>query len=212
MEGNSKRADATVQDARSGTRGRLRLLLQEHPSGLSVTELAAALGLKQNGVRKHLAALAATGEIVAGSRPSMAAGRPARVYRPVSQVPGYPHRMLARMLLRAIEGVDADEAERIALTSGPPQTLDDMLGSLGFAPAEITPGAERRAGRRIIELRACPFLDLLDAPHGHLVCAFHRGLVRRDMPEGASLDAFRVVPEGPRCTIELSGVPATAAA
>ena len=111
------------------------------------------------------------------------------------------------MLLRAIENVDVKEAERIAFESGPSQKLEDMLGSLGFAPAEISSRAEKRAGLRTIELRACPFLDLVDAPKGRLICAFHRGLVRRDMPEGAELDEFRILPEGPRCRIVLRGEP-----
>jgi predicted ArsR family transcriptional regulator len=191
------------------TRDRLLALLQERPDGSSATELAAALGLKHNAVRKHLAALITTGAIAGYRRASGSAGRPPMVYRAVGEaVPGYPHRMLSRMLLRAVEDIDEREAERIAFESGSPQRLEDTLGSLGFAPTEITSLADRRAGYRSIELRACPFLDLVAAPHGRLICAFHRGLVRRDTPDGAELEEFRVLPAGPRCRIVLSGVAA----
>lgn len=211
MENNLRREDAGPPRRSPRTRERVLELLQEHPSGLTPAELAAALGLKHNGVRKHLAVLTGAGRVAAERRPSSAVGRPSTVYRIVGDaVPGYPHRMLSRMLLRAVEHVDARDAERIAFESGPSQRLEDMLGSLGFAPAETTSLSDRRAGLRTIELKACPFLDLVAAPHGRLVCAFHRGLVRRDMPDGDELDEFRIVPDGPRCRIVLRTAPRAA--
>jgi DNA-binding transcriptional ArsR family regulator len=208
MEKNPEHGDAPPVRPALRTRERVLEVLQQHPDGLTAAGLAAALGLKHNGVRKHLAALTRAGRVSAARRLPSAVGRPATVYRASSEaVPGYPHRMLSRMLLRAVEGIDAREAERIAFESGPSQALGDMLGSLGFAPVEVGSLAEARAGVRTIELRACPFLDLVDAPHGRLICAFHRGLVRRDMPEGAELDEFRILPDGPRCRIVLRGAP-----
>jgi predicted ArsR family transcriptional regulator len=208
MENNPDLEDSAAAARPSRTRERILELLQEHPGGLTAAELASALGLKHNGVRKHLAVLAGAGRVAAERRSSGSVGRPSTIYRATGEaVPGYPHRMLSRMLLRAVEDVGAAEAERIAFESAPPQRLEDMLGSLGFAPTETTSRAERRAGRRTIELRACPFLDLVGAPHGRLICAFHRGLVRRDMPEGDVLEEFRIVPEGPRCRIVLRGDP-----
>jgi predicted ArsR family transcriptional regulator len=206
---NNLRPESAAPTPRSArTRDRVLELLQEHPAGLTPAELAAALGLKHNGVRKHLAVLAGAGRVSAERRAPFTVGRPSTVYRALGEaVPGFPHRMLSRMLLRAVEHVEARDAERIAFESGPSQKLEDMLGSLGFAPAEITSLAERRAGRRTIELRACPFLDLVEAPHGRLVCAFHRGLVRRDMADGEELDEFRILPEGPRCRIVLRAAP-----
>lgn len=212
MEKNYKDEAAAPRERPPSTRARVLALLQEHPSGLTPAELAAELGLKHNGVRKHLAALVSAGRVSAERRSSHAVGRPSTVYRSIGDaIPGYPHRMLSRMLLRAVANVDAQEAERLAFESAPSQRLEDMLGSLGFAPMEISSLAERRAGLRTIELRACPFLDLVTAPHGRLICAFHRGLVRRDMPEGAELDEFLIRPDGPRCRVVLRSDPDPAA-
>lgn len=115
--------------------------------------------------------------------------------------------MLSGLLLQAVGGLDAREAERIALESKigrtGPGTLDDTLASLGFAPADVTSSAQRDDGGRTIELRACPYLELVGRPHGKLICAFHRGIVRRDMPVGAELREFRIAPDGPRCRIVL---------
>lgn len=189
------------------TRDRVLATFCEHPSGLTIAELAAVLGLKHNAVRKHLVALAKAGSIAAERLPPMSVGRPATRYRIVpSATPGYADRTLSRMLLQAVGGVDVSQAERIAFEMHPAQPLEDTLSALGFAPADVTSAAERDAGRRTIELRACPFLELVAEPHGKLICAFHRGLVRRDMPTGAELREFRVAPRGLRCRIVLAGV------
>ena len=191
------------------TRERLVEILRATPSGATISELADALGLKYNAVRKHLVALGRLGAISAERQPPTAVGRPVTRFRITGEIDsGYPDRMLSGLLLRAAENVDAEEAERIALASSPSgtgaSTLEDTLASLGFAPADVTSEPERVAGGRTIELRACPFLDLVAQPHGRLVCAFHRGLVRRDMPPGERLEEFRISPIGPRCRIVLA--------
>ena len=191
------------------TRERLVNALREFPEGQTVAELAGILELKHNAVRKHLAALSGEGLVTTSRLPRRGAGRPLTCFRLARMdEPGRADRMLSKLLLAALGDIDADEAERVAFTSEPTRpgapSLEGTLSSLGFAPADITPAAQRAEGGRTIELRACPYLDLVARPHGHLICAFHRGLVRRDMPTGASLREFRIAPRGPRCRIVLA--------
>jgi predicted ArsR family transcriptional regulator len=191
------------------TRERLLAALREHPGGLTVAQLAALLGLKPNAVRKHLAALAAMGSVSMARPPPNGVGRPPARFRLAGEdKTGHADRMLSRLLLQALGDVGATEAEQIALNSEPARSgevsLDATLSSLGFAPADISSRSQRAAGDRTIELRACPYLELVAQPHGQLICAFHRGLVRRDMPEGAVLRDFQIAPRGPRCRIVLT--------
>jgi predicted ArsR family transcriptional regulator len=191
------------------TRERVVELLSERPAGSTIAELAAALGLKRNAVRKHLVALAEAGQVTAERLRPASVGRPATRYRAVGAGAGdRAHHELAHVLLQAVEGVEASEIERFALRTGHPRPLAEMLGGLGFAPADISSAAEAAAGRKIIELRACPYLDLVAEQRGELICAFHRGLVQRDAPVGAVLEEFHVAPRGPGCRIVLSGVAA----
>ncbi len=191
------------------TRDQLVAMLREHAGGLTIAELAGLLGLKHNGVRKHLVALSALGSVAAERLSPTSAGRPPTRFRiagePTSE---FADRTLSRLLLQALGDVDAREAERIAFNShGTPAgatTLDNTLSSLGFAPVDVTSASERNAGGRTIELRACPYLDLVGQPPGQLICAFHRGLVRRDMPTGTALQEFRIATRGPRCRIVLA--------
>jgi predicted ArsR family transcriptional regulator len=191
------------------TRERLLAALRENPGGLTVAQLAALLGLKPNAMRKHLAALSALGSVAADRPPPRGAGRPPARFRLAGEdKTGHADRLLSRLFLQALGDVDASEAEQIALNSKPPRSraasLDDTLSSLGFAPVDISSASQRAAGNRTIELRACPYLELVAQPHGQVICAFHRGLVRRDMPVGAVLRDFQIAPRGPRCRIVLT--------
>jgi predicted ArsR family transcriptional regulator len=191
------------------TRDRVLAHLRERPEGLTIRELAMLIGLKHNAVRKQLQALAADGVVSRERQPSTSAGRPPARYRASARgLAGHAERTLSRLLLRALGSLDVPAARQIGRESGPPSRLEDTLLSLGFAPTEVTSAAERRSGRRVIELCACPFLDLVGEPHGELICALHHGLVERDVPAGAALEEFRPIPEGPRCRIVLEAVAA----
>jgi predicted ArsR family transcriptional regulator len=191
------------------TRERVVALLRERPSGLTIAELAAALDLKPNAVRKHLVALAQAGQVTAERLRPASVGRPATRYRAVDATSGdHAHRALAHVLLKAVGRLDAGEIEHAAFLAGHPRALEETLASLGFAPANVSSASQAAAGYKAIELRACPYLDLVAEPRGELICAFHRGLVRRDAPVGAALEEFHVAPKGPRCRIVLSGVAA----
>jgi predicted ArsR family transcriptional regulator len=209
MDQNSPSPHLEADSPPARTRERVIAVLREHPRGLTIGELTGLVGLKQNAVRKHLVALAAAGSVTAERLSPSAVGRPPARYRLVEANPNVlADRVLARLLLAASGGVGEGAAEQIALDSSlvrsRTSTLDDTLSVLGFAPADVTPAAKRRVGGRTIELRACPFLELVGQPNGRLICAFHRGLVRRDMPEGSTLEEFRVVPNGPRCRVVLA--------
>jgi predicted ArsR family transcriptional regulator len=190
------------------SRDRVVAILGEHPHGLTIGELTRLLGLKPNAVRKHLVALAEGGSVTSARVSPTTVGRPPTRYRLVDAPPNaLADRTLARLLLEAARDVDARTAEQVAFESTlvrfPGSTLDDTLAVLGFAPADVTTAGQRRAGERTIVLRACPFLELVGRPNGRVICAFHRGLVRRDVPEGSALQEFRVLPDGPRCRVVL---------
>ena len=209
MERNSETTPDPSEHPVRRTRNRLVSVLREYPEGQTVAELAGLLGLKQNAVRKHLAALSEQGLVAAARVPPSAVGRPPTRFRLADpDTPGHADRMLSTLLLDALGDIDASAAERVAFNSRPTRpgapSLEGTLSSLGFAPADITPASQRAEGGRTIELRACPYLELVGRPHGHLICAFHRGLVRRDMPAGAALQEFRILPRGPRCRIVLA--------
>jgi predicted ArsR family transcriptional regulator len=212
MERNVEPTSDLSEQPVQRTRERLVSVLREYPEGQTVAELADILGLKQNAVRKHLAVLSGQGLVAAARVPPSAVGRPPARFRLAGpDASGHADRVLSTLLLDALGGIDARAAERVAFKSKPTRpgapSLEGTLSSLGFAPADITPASQRAEGGRTIELRACPYLELVGRPHGHLICAFHRGLVRRDMPAGAALQEFRVVPRGPRCRIVLAASP-----
>ena len=182
-------------------------LLRERPSGFTIAELAAALDLKPNAVRKHLVALAQAGQVTARTTPSGFRRSPRDPLSSRGCECRRPRSPCTRA--RATQGQGrrrTREIERFALLAGHPRALEESLGSLGFAPADVSSASQAAAGYKTIELRACPYLDLVAEPRGELICAFHRGLVQRDAPGGAVLEEFHVAPRGPRCRIVLSGV------
>jgi predicted ArsR family transcriptional regulator len=212
MERNSGTISDPPEQPVRPTRDRLVSILRAFPEGRTVAELASILGLQQNGVRKHLVVLSQRGLVAAARVPPSTVGRPPTRFRLADpDTRGHADRMLSTLLLDALGDIDPSAAERVAFNSKPTRpgapSLDGTLSSLGFAPADITPASQRAEGGRTIELRACPYLELVGRPHGHLICAFHRGLVRRDMPAGAALEEFRVLPGGPRCRIVLATSP-----
>ena len=159
--------------------------------GLTVAEIAERVDLHPNAVRQHLDALQRAGVVVAApAAPTGRRGRPSTVYALAAPhaVAAVGHRELVRLLLelvrRARLGEDDVEAfgweqgRRLVPEASRPEALAASIAGLGFAPEEVTPEADRRAGRMDLRLRACPFKDAVQAEGGHLVCALHRGLVR----------------------------------
>jgi len=161
------------------------------PDGLTVADLAGRVGLHHNAVRQHLTALQRAGVVVAApSAPTGRRGRPSRRYALAAPhaVAAVGHRELVLLLLELVRRAHTteDDTEAFGWERGrnlvPRDAgLDDLVASLsglGFAPEEVTPAADRRAGTMDVRLRACPFKDAVLAEGGHLICALHRGLVR----------------------------------
>jgi predicted ArsR family transcriptional regulator len=183
------------------TRYRLYRYLRLSGRPVPVRELATRLGLHPNTIRPHLRRLLDTGLVASETRrgPS-AVGRPQTLYSAVVRGAreGRDYRLLADILASLVTGARARaSAQRLANEWGeylmtqrasPPgarrpgpnlAALREALAEAGFDPRF------RRRGTRSVEidLRACPFRDLLDE-HRDLVCAVHQGLLE-GMLEGS---------------------------
>lgn len=192
--------------------------------GLTVAELAPRVGLHPNAVRQHLATLQRAGVVAAA--PTTATGRRGRpsvryALAAPSGVAAVGHRELVRLLLELVRRMRAteDEVEAFGWEEGRRfvrdgegiDALTASLAGLGFAPEEVTPEADRRAGALDVRLRACPFKDAVLAEGGHLICALHRGLVRgalERIDQDAELMVFE--PKHPvtaGCRVLVEGLP-----
>lgn len=174
--------------------------------GSTVADLALRVGLHPNAVRQHLAALQRAGVVVAApAAPTGRRGRPSVRYALAAPhaVAAVGHRELVRLLLELVrrtrtseDDVEAfgwEQGRRLAADGAGIEGLKASLAGLGFAPEEVTPEAERRAGEMDVRLRACPFKDAVLAEGGHLICVLHRGLVRGALDRidpGAELAVF----------------------
>jgi len=147
-------------------------------------EIAAALGLHVNGVRRHLGRLRRAGvverRVVQGER-----GRPRDEWvlvRPVASVPARQYRDLSRWLARAIgeSGASLGAVEATGREIGrelaprrarPAAAFREALAALGFEPR-----LERGAGRTVrCELCNCPYAaSVRERPE--VVCTLHRGI------------------------------------
>jgi predicted ArsR family transcriptional regulator len=177
-------AEALAQPSRR----RIAEVLAGAPGGLTPFELADAVGLHHNAVRRHLEVLARAGLVrsereAATGRP----GRPSRRYRLVASegVAEAGHRELVRLLVELIRRTGASEKDveafgrdegRLLAHGRATGGLVETLAGLGFAPDDVTESAARRRGELDLRLRRCPFADAVLAEGGHLVCALHRGL------------------------------------
>jgi predicted ArsR family transcriptional regulator len=205
------------------TRGAILALLDQAPGGMTAAELAAALGVHPNAVRKHLPALAAAGAVGARREATGRRGRPATRWR--SAGPRHEQaavRRLARMLVELVGEIGgADEgrleefgARQAGGLGGAPDgraALLDVLTDMGFAPRETTAASDARAGRAEVVLDHCPFADAVEAGEGRLVCALHRGISRGlvERTPGARLTGFEARPPvAAGCRIAAEGLAA----
>lgn len=180
-------------DAPASTRETVLGAIRTAPTPPTVEEIASALGLHHNSVRMHTAALREAGLIAQGSRAGGGRGRPQVTYRTTERgawTGPRDYRLLASLLLADRVGGSAD-ARRLGLEwgrrlaaakprGGDGRTDDDdddrivaVLDELGFEPARppMPTPAETR-----VELRNCPFLELVDREDG-VVCAIHAGML-----------------------------------
>ena len=203
--------DVLAQPVRAGLFERLYELGRPAPT----VELADELDLHPNGVRAHLAALAASG-LVRRERARRGRGRPRDLW---SVAPGAVasredrYVQLAGWLARVVEAAGGAEAlERAGRDIGrelvpgaalADRSLGDMLAALGFAP-------ERLAARRTTvtyRLGRCPYRAVV-REHS-VTCALHQGitlgLLDALSPETELTGFVARDPDEAGCLIELRG-------
>ncbi len=207
------------------SRRRITEMLGAAPDGLTVAELAAAIGLHANAIRQHVNTLQGAGLVASqGAVATGLRGRPSRRYRLITThgVAAAGQRELVRLLLELVQrgGATDDVVEAFGMEQGrrivpgddpdAPSVLIGALAGMGFAPEEVTRRADRLAGSLDLRLRACPFQDAVLAEGGPLICVLHRGLVRGALDrvdENAELVAFDA--EDPRtagCRVLIEGL------
>jgi predicted ArsR family transcriptional regulator len=206
------------------TRRAIVEMLGASPDGLTTVELARALGLHPNGVRKQLNALLRDGSVGAERVASGRRGRPAVRYRAAEERrEAAAAQRLAAMLVELLAEMEPDEglveefgrrqAARLATTSDGRAALLNQLTTMGFSPREATAVAAARKGRLDVVLGHCPFAAAVEADGGRLICALHRGLSRGlvEMSPAGRLTGFEIRP--PRragCRIAAEGLPVAA--
>ena len=188
------------------TRAHLFRTLQALMRPASTEELASAVGLHRNGVRTHLAQMAAAG-VIRRETVRHGRGRPRDGWTVSARPTAYED--LGRWLVQAIEP-SPDELARVEAAGrrvgeelAPPDgDLYGALGALGFDPE-----LEEREGRTCYVLGNCPYRDAV-RDNQAVVCTLHRGLTRgvldRTSP-GSELVAFE--PRDPYtagCRIEVA--------
>jgi predicted ArsR family transcriptional regulator len=200
------------------TRARIFAYLVERRSAASTGEIAQALDLHPNGVRRHLDRLAAAGLLERGRHRGQR-GRPSdRWSIAVSARPGgerpRSYANLARWLARAIPADPSreDEVERAGREIGreiAPTDFEDAtesfretISALGFEPVLDV----KADGGFTCKLTNCPFRDSV-RENPDIVCTLHRGmtagLLSRLAPE-AELAHFQPHdPERAGCTIDV---------
>jgi predicted ArsR family transcriptional regulator len=205
------------------TRRRIAEVLGSAPNGLTPFDLAEAVGLHHNAVRRHLDVLARAGVVISERDPASGRpGRPSRRYRLVADegVAEAGHRELVRLLVElvrrtgaheaAVEDFGRDEGRLLGKDRTAMDAIVGTLAGLGFAPDDVTEDGARRRGELDLRLRRCPFADAVFADGGHLVCALHRGLTLGVLDEAAPdahLAAFEIRdPVAAGCRVRVRGL------
>jgi predicted ArsR family transcriptional regulator len=203
------------------TRARIFGWLADHRAPASTEELAAALELHPNGVRRHLDRMQEAG-LVERSRRKGGRGRPGDLWAiaaaadPGGERPtGYAD--LSRWLARAIPAGrnrlrEVERAGReIGLELAPSGPVEDpvegfrqAVASLGFRP-ELEPGGEDGF---VCRLENCPYKESVHE-NQPVVCALHKGitdgLLAKLLP-GTSLTRFEPHdPDRAGCVVGVSG-------
>jgi predicted ArsR family transcriptional regulator len=191
---------------------------------MTTAELASALGLHPNGVRKQLRALISDGSVGAEREVSGRRGRPAVRYRAADERrEAAAAQRLAALLVELVGEIGPEESQveefgrrqatRLATTRDGRVALLNLLTTMGFSPRETTGVQASRDGRLEIVLGHCPFQAAVNAEGGELVCVLHRGLSHGlvEMTPTGRLTAFEIhPPERAGCRIAAEGLQAPA--
>ena len=202
------------------TRRAIIEMLGASPAGMTTAELARALGLHPNGVRKQLQALISDGSVGAEREVSGRRGRPAVRYRAAEERrEAAAAQRLASLLVELVGEMEPDESQveefgrrqatRLATTRDGRAALLNLLTTMGFSPRETTGAKASREGRLEVVLGNCPFEGAVKATGGKLVCVLHRGLSRGlvEMTPTGRLTAFEIrPPETAGCRIAAEGL------
>jgi len=202
------------------TRTAIIEMLGASPGGMTTAELARALGLHPNGVRKQLQALIRDGSVGAEREVSGRRGRPAVRYRAAEERrEAAAAQRLASLLVELVGEMEPDEAQvedfgrrqaaHLATTGDGRAALLDLLTTMGFSPRETTGVRASRDGHLEVVLGHCPFAGAVNAQGGRLVCVLHRGLSRGlvEMTPGGRLTTFEIhPPEAAGCRIGADGL------
>lgn len=188
----------------TSTRDKVLAAIRTAPTPPTVEEIATSLNLHHNSVRMHAAALKDAGLISQENRPGGGRGRPQTTYRTSSRgawTGRRDYQLLASLLLSELDGGSDDRRDgpaaataaarrvgrawgrRIAGDVGSAGDDDNVrdrvvsvLDELGFEPTAGPAHAAATAAAAEIELRNCPFRELVD-PHDGAVCALHAGML-----------------------------------
>lgn len=194
--------------------------LEGSATGMTAAELAGALGVHPNAVRKQVRALIDEGAVGAEREPTGRRGRPAVRYRaaPEGREAAAVQR-LAGMLVELVGEIGPDEARveefgrrqaaRLASSDDGRAALLDLLTTMGFSPRETTREPDGRAGALEVVLGHCPFAHAVAADGGRLVCVLHRGISRGlvELTPAARMTAFDArPPETAGCRIAAEGL------
>ncbi len=168
------------------SRRRIADVLNAAQSGLTVFEIADAVGLHHNAVRQHLKRLSDAGMVSVTREAPVGRGRPRLRYRLVdTQVPRIAaHQELVRMLISYLRRINAsaEDVEEFGREQGAHlgeaggrKAVVESFARLGFAPHEIGT-ADPATGVLEIRLDNCPFRDGATGEGGEMICALHRGI------------------------------------
>jgi predicted ArsR family transcriptional regulator len=203
------------------SRRRIASVLNATQAGLTVFEIADAVGLHHNAVRQHLKRLSAAGMVSVIREPPLGRGRPRLRYRLADQrVPrGAAHQELVRTLIAYLvrigaspDDVEAFGRERGAHLGEPGgrRAVIEAFARLGFAPHEVGT-AVPESGVLEIRLDHCPFQEGATGDGGDLICTLHRGMaagIASRAAEGGVLTGWH--PQDPAvagCLAMFTGLP-----
>jgi predicted ArsR family transcriptional regulator len=203
------------------SRARIFSWLAEHRAPASTDELAAAVGLHANGVRRHLERMEEAG-LVERSRSQGRRGRPGDLWAiaaeadPGGERPsGYSDlaRWLARAIppgrnrLREVEKAGREIGRELAPSGqegNPREGFRQAVASLGFRPA-LEPKAD---GGFLCRLENCPYKESV-RENQPIVCALHKGitsgLLAEILPEARLVGFEPHDPELAGCIVSVSG-------
>jgi len=194
------------------SRSRVLEALQTASGPLTVTDVAAQVGLHSNTARFHLDGLVEQGLAERTTEERDVPGRPRALYRAVpdrERAGRRSYRLLAKILASYL-AAHTRQPEKAALAAGeewgrymterpaPFQRVDaaeatrqltETLEDIGFAPEAVTAGRKRE-----ILLRHCPFREIAEQD-SRVVCTVHLGLMRGMLTElDAPLDVTGLDP------------------